>query len=162
MPELSHNLAWREVWHATKTRFNPIFFHEMPCTKSGKWPLLHYSSFQCVLRFGVVSLLCRSSLIFDTFSSVLVCNPDLFFFLSIYEFWTAVYYCCLYFCKPSFRQYHMISLFNIQYFLHALLYKLLPIKCVCNICCSNVDAFLFSQYTYDPTLKKWNISIRLT
>ena len=76
-----------------KTRFNPPFCHKMPCNKSGKWPLLHYSSFLCVLRFGVVSLLCRSSLTFDTFPSVLVCNPYffVFVFLSIYEFWTAVF-----------------------------------------------------------------------
>ena len=45
-----------------------------------------------------ISMLCRCSpLIFNAFPSVLVCNPDLFFFfLSIYEFRTAVYYCCLY------------------------------------------------------------------
>ena len=68
-----------------KTWFNPpICFFKMFCIKSGKCPLLYYSSFLCVLRFSVVFLLCRS------------CNTDLFFSQSIYEFWTAVYYCCLY------------------------------------------------------------------
>ena len=72
----------REVW--------------LSCTKSRKWPLLYYSWFLCVLYFSVVVLLCRSSfLIFDVFPSVLVCNPDLFFTQSIYEFRTVVYYCCL-------------------------------------------------------------------
>ena len=39
-----------------------------------------------VLYFGVVFLLCRSSLIFDTFPSVLVCNPDLFFLYRFINF----------------------------------------------------------------------------
>ena len=69
-----------------KTRFNPPFFHKIPCTKSGKWPLLHYSSFLRVLHFNVMSLLCRSSLIFDTFPSVLVCNPNLFFLYRFMNF----------------------------------------------------------------------------
>ena len=73
-----------------------IFLIKMSCTKSGKWPLLNYSSFLCVLHFNVVFLLSRSSLIFDVFPSVLVCYPDLFFSRSIYEFRPAVYYCCLY------------------------------------------------------------------
>ena len=50
-----------------------------------------------MLHFNVVFLLCRCSLfIFDAFLSVLVCNPDLFFSLSFYEFRTALHYCCLY------------------------------------------------------------------
>ena len=59
-------------------------------------PLLYYSSFLCVLHLNAVHLLCRTSpLIFDVFPSVLVCNPELFFSQSIYEFRTAVFYCCL-------------------------------------------------------------------
>ena len=45
--------------------------------------MLYHSSFLGVLHFNVVFLLCRSSLIFDTFFSVLVYNPDLFF---LYQF----------------------------------------------------------------------------
>ena len=63
-----------------------IFFLKMPCTKLGKLPLLYYSSFLCMLHFNVVFLLCRSSLIFDTFPSVLVCNPDLFFLCRFMNF----------------------------------------------------------------------------
>ena len=34
--------------------FNTFFSSlKMPCTKSGKWPLLYYSSFLCVLHFKV-------------------------------------------------------------------------------------------------------------
>ena len=44
-----------------------------------------------------VSVLCRCSpLIFNAFRSVLVCYPDFVFCPWIYEFWIAVYYCCLY------------------------------------------------------------------
>ena len=69
-------------------------FLQMSCTKSGKWPLLYYSSVLCVLHFRVVFLLCRSSpLIFDVFRSVLDSNITGFVFSqSLYEFWTAVYY----------------------------------------------------------------------
>ena len=67
-----------------------------------------YCSFLCVLHFNVVFLLCRCyPLIFDAFPSVLVCNPD-FFFQSIYEFRTAVYYCCIIFelhCSFSYCEY---------------------------------------------------------
>ena len=59
-----------------------ISFLKMYCTKSGKWPLLYYSSFLCVLHFNVVFLFCRSSLILYVFPSVLVCYPDLIFFLN--------------------------------------------------------------------------------
>ena len=59
-----------------QNQVQPIIFS----LKSGKWPFLYYSSFLCELHFNVVFLLCRSSLIFDAFPSVLVCNPDLFCF----------------------------------------------------------------------------------
>ena len=62
-----------------------IVYLKMSCTKSGKWPLLYFSSFLCVLYFNVVFLLCRSSLIFDAFPSVLVCDSDFFFFF-LYRF----------------------------------------------------------------------------
>ena len=55
---------------------------------------LMLSPFLCVSHFNVVS--CCSPLIFDAFPSVLVCYPDFVFCSWIYEFWTAVYYCCLY------------------------------------------------------------------
>ena len=85
-----------------KTRFIPPFFRKMPCIKSGKWPLLHYSSFMCVLHFGVVSLLCRCSLILDTFPSVLVCNPHLFFLYRFKNFeqrYTTVAFMYAYICN---------------------------------------------------------------
>ena len=66
-----------------------ICFLKISYTKSGKWPLLYYSSCLCVLNFNIVFLLCRSSIEFDEFRSVLVCNPDLFFSQSIYECRTA-------------------------------------------------------------------------
>ena len=57
-----------------------FFFLKMSGTKLGKWSLLYFSSFRCVLHFNVVFLLCRSSpLIFDEFPSVLVCNPICFY-----------------------------------------------------------------------------------
>ena len=47
------------------------------------WLLLYHSSCMCVLHFSVVFLWCRTfPLIFDVFPSVLVCNPNLFFFLN--------------------------------------------------------------------------------
>ena len=52
-----------------------------------------------IIRFCVcyILMLCRSSpLILDAFPSVKVCNPDLFFSQSIYEFRTAINYFCLY------------------------------------------------------------------
>ena len=67
-------LAFSLTW----TTFNP----QMSCSNSGKWPLLYYSPCLCVLHFNVVFLLYRTSpLIFDAFPSVLVCNPNLFFFV---------------------------------------------------------------------------------
>ena len=78
-------LKW-EVLHATKPGSTHNFYIRMPCTKSGKWPLLYYSSFLCVLHFNVVFLLCRSSLILDAFPSVLVCNPDLVFLYRFMNF----------------------------------------------------------------------------
>ena len=70
-----------------KTRFTSIFFFlKMFCTKLGKWRLLSYSPFLCVLHCRLffcctlVFLLFRCfPLIFDAFPSVLVCNPDLLF-----------------------------------------------------------------------------------
>ena len=50
----------------------------------------------CVLHFNVVSLFC--SYIWCV-SLSLICNPDFVFCPWIYEFWTAVYYCCLYLCS---------------------------------------------------------------
>ena len=48
----------------------------------------------CYINFNVVFLLCRmSSLIFDVFPSVLVCNPDLFFlnrFMNVKQRYTTV------------------------------------------------------------------------
>ena len=82
-----------------QNKVQPTIFIEMSCTKSGKWPLLYYSSFLFVLQFIVVFLLCRSSLIFDVFVSpsfLFVTRLCLFFSQSIYELRTAVYYCCLY------------------------------------------------------------------
>ena len=58
----------------------------VPCTKPGKWPLLYYRSFLCVLHFNVVFLLCRSSLIIDAFPSDLVGNSDLFFLYRVMNF----------------------------------------------------------------------------
>ena len=90
-----------------------IFFLKMSCTKSGKWSLLYYSSFLCVLHFNVVFLLYLSSTnIFDVFPSVLVCNPDLFFSQSIYEFRIAVYYCCLYLIQIPKKRF---AWFNVQH-----------------------------------------------
>ena len=85
---------WDRAYTLSNTFKTTIFFFiKCPVPSQDKG---HYSSFLCVLHFGVVFLLCRSSLIFDTLPSVFVCNPDLFFSLSIYEFQTAVYNCCLY------------------------------------------------------------------
>ena len=36
-----------------KNRFNPPFVLKMACSKSGKLPLLYYSSFLCVVHFSV-------------------------------------------------------------------------------------------------------------
>ena len=73
-----------------KTGFNEDsthhFYLKMPCTKSGKWAWLYYSSSLCVLHFNVVFLLCRSSLILDKFPSVLVCISDLFFLYRFINF----------------------------------------------------------------------------
>ena len=53
----------------------------------------------CLVRCCVcyILMLCRCSpLIFNAFPSVLVCCPNFVFCPWICEFWTAVYYCCLY------------------------------------------------------------------
>ena len=65
--------------------FNQPFFIKISCTKPGKWQLLSYSSFLCVLHCRFV-FCCTSlfllfrcfPLIVDVFTSVLVGNPDLF------------------------------------------------------------------------------------
>ena len=69
-----------------------IFFLKMSCTKSGKWQLLSYSSFLCVLHCRLVVCCTYVFLLFrffpvivDVIPSVLVCNPDLF---SLYRFMT--------------------------------------------------------------------------
>ena len=105
--------------------YSPIYLYCSPVyivvilmlylTKSGKWPLLYYSSFLCVLHFNIVFLLCRCSpLLFDAFHSVLVCNPDFIFSQSIYEFRTAVYYCCLYI--PHLRIFRQGLLHDVVFF----------------------------------------------
>ena len=63
---------------------NYHFFLKMSCTKSRKWQLLSYSSFLCVLQCRFFFCYCKSVFllfvysIVDVFTSVLVCNPDLF------------------------------------------------------------------------------------
>ena len=61
---------------------------------------LMLSPFLCVcvcVCVCYILMLCRCSpLVFNAFPSVLVCYPDFVFCPWIYEFWTAVYYCCLY------------------------------------------------------------------
>ena len=49
-----------------------------------------------------ISVLCRSSLIFDTFPSVLVCNPDLFF---LYRFMDGLL------CSPSRTSFGLLIIF---------------------------------------------------
>ena len=52
----------------------------------------------CFCCTSVFLLLFCFPLMFDVFPSVLFWNPNLFslFSQSIYDFWTAVYYCCFY------------------------------------------------------------------
>ena len=75
------------VWHAIKPGSTHHFFiNALYQIRKMTIVTLYCSSFLCVLHFGVVSLLCRSSLIFDTFPSVLVFNPDLFFLYRFMNF----------------------------------------------------------------------------
>ena len=82
-------------------------------------------------------MLCRCSpLIFNAFPSVLVCYPDFVFCPWIYEFWTAGYYCCLYWwpwgCTWYFHpcpledSYLIAQSYNSSLFSYSLLYNILP------------------------------------
>ena len=58
-----------------------FFFFKCPVPSQENWHCYIIVRF-CVLHFNVVFLLCCSSLLFDALPSVLVWNPDLFFFLN--------------------------------------------------------------------------------
>ena len=89
-----------DIVSSHKTSFNPPFF--LKCAV----PSQEYGSCYLIVRFYVccifvwllhfiVMLFRCFPLIVDVFPTVLVCYPDLFFYQSIYDFWT-VYYCYLY------------------------------------------------------------------
>ena len=78
-----------EVWHATKPGSTHHFYSplKVSCTKSGRWPLLYYCSFLCVLHFNVESFV--FSLIFE------ILRPDVARYLSIPNscIWFSCYIC---------------------------------------------------------------------
>ena len=88
------------VWiHITIRRVTVLFYPKFMYLVLMLYLLFSWDFVWCLVRFCVcyVSVLCRCSpLIVNAFPSVLVCYPDFVFCPWIYEFWTAVYYCCLY------------------------------------------------------------------
>ena len=87
------------VWvHIAIKRVTVLVCPRFMCLVLVLYLLFSWDFVWCLFRFCVcyILVLCRCSpLVFNMFPSVLVCCPDFVFCPWIYEFWTAIYYCCL-------------------------------------------------------------------
>ena len=95
-----------EVWHAIKPGSTHHFYSplKVSCTKSGRWPLLYYCSFLCVLHFNVESFV--FSLIFEIRRGTVLVYPKfmyLVFMLHLLFSWCFVWWLVCFCVCVAFR-----------------------------------------------------------